>query len=66
MDEFENKKWFHCVHVNLKLKEEKDFDVYVDKNGTVQDLLNEAKKEVGESKISCCYKMCGQWFAVIS
>ena len=47
MEEFENKKWFHCVYVNLKVREEKEFNVYVDKNGTVDDLLNEAKKEVG-------------------
>lgn len=46
VEEFENKKWFHCVFVNLKLREEKDFNVYVDKNGTVEDLLNEAKKEI--------------------
>jgi ubiquitin carboxyl-terminal hydrolase 7 len=46
VDEFENKKWFRCVYVNLKVREEKEFNVYVDKNGTVQDLLNEAKKEV--------------------
>lgn len=67
MEEFENKKWFRCVYVNLKLKEEvsiphtslvfdiaiifsfsfqKELNLYVDKNGTIQDLLDEAKKEV--------------------
>ena len=22
MDEFENKKWFHCIYVSLKIREE--------------------------------------------
>eukprot|EP00731_Ephydatia_muelleri_P029201 Em0020g845a len=52
IDEFENKKWFRCVYVSLKLKEEKEFTVYVDKNGLVQDLLAEAAKEIAFSENS--------------
>ncbi|XP_064406140.1 ubiquitin carboxyl-terminal hydrolase 7-like [Halichondria panicea] len=48
--EFENKKWFRCVFVNSKLHEEKEFTVYVNKTGTVEELLNEAEKEITFSK----------------
>jgi ubiquitin carboxyl-terminal hydrolase 7 len=46
INEFENKRWFKCIFVNSKLKEEKEFTVYVDKTGTIENLLNEAKNEV--------------------
>lgn len=55
VDEFENKKWFHCIFVTTKIKEEKEFSVYVDKNGTVEDLLSQAKKEItfGNGSTKC-------------
>lgn len=52
INEFENKRWFKCVFVSLKLKEEKEFTIYVDKNGMIEDLLNEARKEITFSKDS--------------
>ena len=91
IDEFESKKWFRCVFVSLKLKEEvkmyifpeifegpfwkfvrakphsklscklynspflflqKEFTVYIDKNGTVEDMLQEAAREVCVSHLT--------------
>ena len=46
MNEFENKLWFHTVFVSHRLREEKEFVVYVDKNGSVKDFLLETEKEV--------------------
>jgi len=46
IDQFECKKLFKCTFVNLKLREEKDLTLYVDKNGTVEDLLQEAANEI--------------------
>ncbi|XP_054712852.1 ubiquitin carboxyl-terminal hydrolase 7-like isoform X1 [Uloborus diversus] len=46
VSELENKKQFKCTWVNIKLKEEKELVLYPSKNGTVADLLEEAKKQV--------------------
>jgi ubiquitin carboxyl-terminal hydrolase 7 len=46
IQEFENKKYFKCYFVNGKLREEKELDLYVDKNGTVLDLLREAYRDL--------------------
>ncbi|XP_075231893.1 ubiquitin-specific protease 7 isoform X4 [Lycorma delicatula] len=46
INELENKKLFKCVWVGPKLKEEKELTLYPNKNGTVADLLEEAKKAV--------------------
>lgn len=46
VNELENKKQFTCVWINNKLKEEKELVLYPNKNGTVQDLLDEARKLV--------------------
>lgn len=58
VNELENKKQFTCVWINSKLKEEKELILYPNKNGTVQDLLDEAKKlvelsEDGSGKLRC-------------
>jgi len=58
INELENKKQFTCVWINSKLKEEKELVLYPNKNGTVQDLLDEAKKlvelsEDGSGKLRC-------------
>lgn len=58
INELENKKQFTCVWINNKLKEEKELVLYPDKNGTVQDLLDEARKlvelsEDGSGKLRC-------------
>ncbi|KAK2160538.1 hypothetical protein LSH36_131g04007 [Paralvinella palmiformis] len=46
INELEDKRQFRCIWVNSKLKEEKEIVLYPDKSGVVQDLLNEAKKQV--------------------
>ncbi|XP_032457106.1 ubiquitin carboxyl-terminal hydrolase 7 isoform X1 [Nasonia vitripennis] len=46
VNELENKKQFKCIWVNLTLKEEKEIILYPNKNGTVLNLLEEAKKLV--------------------
>ncbi|XP_046987971.1 ubiquitin carboxyl-terminal hydrolase 7 [Schistocerca americana] len=46
INELENKKQFKCVWVGPKLKEEKELILYPNKNGTVSDLLEEARKQV--------------------
>lgn len=46
VNELENKKQFKCVFVGTKMKEEKELILYPNKNGTVADLLEEAKKQV--------------------
>lgn len=58
INELENKKPFTCVWVNGKLKEEKELVLYPNKCGTVQDLLDEARKQVelspdGSGKLRC-------------
>lgn len=52
VNEFENKLWFHTVFVSHRLREEKEFVVYVDKNGSVKDFLLETEKEVTFSEDS--------------
>lgn len=42
----ENKIQFKCSYINADLKEEQELVIPVDKQGFVQDLLNEAQKEV--------------------
>ncbi|XP_013790076.1 ubiquitin carboxyl-terminal hydrolase 7-like, partial [Limulus polyphemus] len=49
INELENKKQFKCVWVNSKLKEETELVLYPNKNGSVADLLEEAKKVVDMS-----------------
>ncbi|KAJ4444389.1 hypothetical protein ANN_06181 [Periplaneta americana] len=46
INELENKKQFKCIWVGPKLKEEKELILYPNKNGTVADLLEEARKQV--------------------
>lgn len=46
VNELENKKQFKCVWVGPQLREEKEIILYPNKNGTVQTLLEEAKKHV--------------------
>lgn len=58
INELENKKQFTCIWMNSKLKEEKELVLYPDKSGTVQDLLDEARKlvelsEDGSGKLRC-------------
>lgn len=50
INELENKKQFTCIWMSPKLKEEKEMILYPNKNGTVQDLLDEAKKIVDLSE----------------
>ena len=49
INELENKKQFKCTWVSNKLKEEKELTLYPNKNGTVSDLLEEARKQMTES-----------------
>lgn len=44
VNELENKRPFKCIWVGPKLKEEKELTLYPSKNGTVAELLEEAKK----------------------
>lgn len=58
INELENKKQFTCTWVSSKLKDEKELILYPNKNGTVQDLLDEALKQVelapdGSGKLRC-------------
>ncbi|XP_044758285.1 ubiquitin carboxyl-terminal hydrolase 7 isoform X2 [Coccinella septempunctata] len=46
INELENKKQFKCVYLGPKIKEEKELILYPNKNGTVADLLEEAKKQI--------------------
>ncbi|XP_018496359.1 ubiquitin carboxyl-terminal hydrolase 7 [Galendromus occidentalis] len=43
IDELESKRQFKVLWVNYKLKEERELTLYPNKNGTVGDLLQEAK-----------------------
>ncbi|KAF7489071.1 Ubiquitin carboxyl-terminal hydrolase 7 [Sarcoptes scabiei] len=43
--ELENKRSFKCTYVNCKLKEE-EMELYPNSNGTVKDLIDEAKKQI--------------------
>ncbi|XP_076047681.1 ubiquitin-specific protease 7 isoform X2 [Oratosquilla oratoria] len=46
INELENKRQFKCTWVGERLKEEQELVLYPNKNGTVADLLHEAKKQV--------------------
>lgn len=46
VNELENKKQIKCIYVGPKMKEEKELILYPNKNGTVADLLEEAKKQI--------------------
>ncbi|KAK0051801.1 ubiquitin carboxyl-terminal hydrolase 7 [Biomphalaria pfeifferi] len=46
ISELENKKQFKVLWLNSKMKEERELVLYPNKNGKVQDLLEEAKKQV--------------------
>lgn len=50
VNELENKKQFKCIYVGPNMKEEKELILYPNKNGTVADLLEEAKKQIGTSE----------------
>ena len=44
--ELENKRQCKCTWVTHKVKEEKELVLHPNKNGTVQELLDEARKQV--------------------
>ncbi|XP_018335217.1 ubiquitin carboxyl-terminal hydrolase 7 isoform X2 [Agrilus planipennis] len=46
VNELENKKQFKCVYLSPNYKDEKELILYPNKNGTVADLLEEAKKQI--------------------
>ncbi|XP_554912.2 ubiquitin carboxyl-terminal hydrolase 7 isoform X1 [Anopheles gambiae] len=46
INELENKKQFRCLYLMPNLKEEKELILYPNKNGTVRDLLEEARKVI--------------------
>lgn len=46
VNELENKKQFKCIYVGPNMKDEKELILYPNKNGTVADLLEEAKKQI--------------------
>lgn len=46
VNELENKKQFKCIFLGPKMKDEKELILYPNKNGTVGDLLEEAKKQI--------------------
>lgn len=46
INELENKKQFKCTWVGERMKEEIELVLYPNKNGTVVDLLHEARKQV--------------------
>lgn len=46
IDELENKKQIKCIWIGKDLKEQKELILFPDKNGSVEDLLNEAKKHI--------------------
>ncbi|XP_066139547.1 ubiquitin carboxyl-terminal hydrolase 7 isoform X1 [Euwallacea fornicatus] len=52
VNELENKKQFKCIYVGPYMKEEKELILYPNKNGTVADLLEEAKKQIEFSEDS--------------
>lgn len=44
--ELENKKQYKCMLLLNKMKEEREVTLHPDKNGTIQDLLDEARKHL--------------------
>ncbi|XP_022916946.1 ubiquitin carboxyl-terminal hydrolase 7 isoform X1 [Onthophagus taurus] len=46
VNELETKKQFKCVFIGLKMRDEKELILYPNKNGTVGDLFEEAKKQI--------------------
>ncbi|XP_060521700.1 ubiquitin carboxyl-terminal hydrolase 7 isoform X3 [Cylas formicarius] len=46
VNELENKKQYKCIYLGANMKEEKELVLYPNKNGTVADLLEEAKKQI--------------------
>ena len=46
IDQLENKRQFKCVWVANQLKEERELALFPNKDGTVSDLLNEAREQV--------------------
>lgn len=46
VNELESKKQFKCAYLGLTMKDEKELILYPNKNGTVGDLLDEAKKQI--------------------
>lgn len=52
MNELENKRQLKCIYVGAYMKDEKELILYPNKNGTVADLLEEAKKQIEFSEDS--------------
>jgi len=50
INELENKKQFKCMWLGTGMKEEQELVLYPNKNGTVADLLHEARKQVTMSE----------------
>ncbi|KAL1494339.1 hypothetical protein ABEB36_009953 [Hypothenemus hampei] len=46
INELDNKKQVKCLYVGPNMKEEKEMILFPNKNGTVADLLEEAKKQI--------------------
>lgn len=46
IDQLENKKQFRCFWVANQFKEERELILFLNKDGTVSDLLNEAREQV--------------------
>ncbi|XP_018020606.1 ubiquitin carboxyl-terminal hydrolase 7 [Hyalella azteca] len=46
INELENKRQMKCVYINERSKEEQELVLYPNKNGTVADLLAEARKQI--------------------
>ena len=46
IDQLENKRQFKCVWVANQFKEERELTLFPNKDGTVSDLLNEARDQV--------------------
>ena len=46
IDQLENKRQFRCFWVANQFKEERELILFLNKDGTVSDLLNEAREQV--------------------
>lgn len=46
IDQLENKRQFKCVWVANRFKDERELVLFPNKDGTVSDLLNEAREQV--------------------
>lgn len=69
INELENKRQFKCLWMTSKFKEEKELTLFPNKNGSVEDLLNEARKQItledgGTGKLRLVELMSHKIFAV--